>query len=180
MLRWAALLHDIGKPDTFTLDESGVGHFYGHAAKSAQLAGDILRRLKFDNASRERILLLVKNHGSRFEDGERGARRALARFGPEALLQLIELARADNLGKPASLSHRLAALDGFEAGVREAIARESCFSLRDLAVRGGDLLALGLSGRAVGEALEKLLEAVIDGRVPNEREALLEYLRGKH
>ena len=61
-LRWAALLHDIGKPVTRTTDEQGIDHFHGHAKVGAELANEILRRLKFDNDTRKKVVKLVEVH----------------------------------------------------------------------------------------------------------------------
>ena len=183
-LRWAALLHDSGKPDRFTLDEEGVGHFYRHAARSAEIAEGVMERLRFDNATRQKVTLLVRRHedlpwGSvPYPKGHmrRTIRRMMSAHGPEATAQLIALRRADLAGH-APEPEALAACDRAEALLHELQAEEACLTLRDMAVKGGDLLALGYEGRALGAALAFLLEAVVDERVPNEREALLGYLR---
>lgn len=175
-LRWAALLHDIGKPSTFTLDKHGEGHFYGHAPASVELADVVLRRLKFNNASRERILLLIKYHDVPIGTDEKRIKRWLGRFGEEFLLQLTALKRADNLAQSEDFRERQITLDEIEAAVARILESRECFSLRDLDVGGDDLIALGYRGRAVGDALSLLLNAVIDGEVQNEKKALLEYL----
>ena len=175
VLRLAALLHDVGKPPTFTLDEGG-GHFYGHAKAGAELADTILRRLRFDTATRERVVLLVREHCG-FELAERTVKRALNRLGPEAFFQLAGLMRADNLAQSPALRHRQAWIDAMERLGREILEKEACFSLRDLAVDGKDLIAAGRApGPELGAALKKLLDAVIDGKVTNEKAALLAYL----
>lgn len=175
VLRLAALLHDVGKPPTFTLDEGG-GHFYGHAKQSAEMADAILRRLRFDTATRERVVLLVREHCG-FELTERAVKRALNRLGPEAYFELAALMRADNLAQSPALRHRQAWIDEMEQLGREILEQEACFSLKDLSVRGDDLIAAGYApGPALGAALKLLLDAVIDGRAANEKAALLAYL----
>ena len=62
------------------------------------------------------------------------------------------------------------------AALDALLAEQPCFTLKDLAVNGRDLTAAGLKGKAIGEALQFLLEAVMDGRIPNEKEALLRFL----
>lgn len=176
VMRWSALLHDIGKPKCFTEDEEGIGHFYGHAGIGDALAEEVLGRLRFDNAARQRIRLLVKNHDTPLPQEEKGVKRLLNRFGPEAVEQLIRLHRADTAGQHPCCARRQAQFDRVTDLVQVVLARQACFSLKDLAVRGGDLIHLGLSGRQVGEALQTALEAVMDGRVANERGALLSYL----
>ena len=179
VLRMAALLHDVGKPDCFFTDAEGVGHFYGHAERGAELCDAILRRLRFDNESRARITQLVRQHGIRIEPNERSVLRCLRRFGPDFFFQLLALKRADTLAHAPGpkLDERMARYAALEALAHELLAREACFSLRDLAVNGRDVLAAGVSpGPAVGQALDALLSAVTDGLVPNERGALLAYL----
>ena len=177
-LRLAALLHDLGKPDCFFTDDAGVGHFYGHAERGAEIADALLRRLRFDNDSRERIGALVRYHDARIEPTERSVLRALRRFGADLFFDLTALKRADALAHAPGPDRdaRVQRSADLERLGRALLEREACFSLRDLAVNGGDLLAAGLSpGPAVGQALNALLDAVTDGRVANERAALLAY-----
>jgi len=177
VLRWAALFHDMGKPHCFSADEKGVGHFYGHAAQSAALAEEILGRLKFDNAARERITLLVKHHDTPLPTDEKGVKRLLNRFGPEMTRQLIDLHRADTAGQADICAYRYAEFDAAEALLDKLLEEAACFSLKQLAINGVDLLALGLQGRQVGSGLQLALGAVLDGKARNEREALLELVK---
>ena len=178
-LRLAALLHDVGKPACFFIGDDGLGHFYGHAAKGAELVEPLLRRLRFDSESRERITALVKLHDAQIEPTEKAVLHALRNFGAELFFQLLQLKRADALAHAPGekRDERLARNAALEALSRELLARNACFSLRDLAVRGADLLALGYApGPAVGAALNAMLDAVTDGLVPNEKDALLVWL----
>ena len=173
VLRWAMLLHDIGKPDCFTEDEQGVGHFYGHPARSAALAEEICRRMRMDKKSAQRIVTLVQWHDRDIPRTEKAVARAARQLGEETLRQLLAVKRADNRAQSALCRGRAAEIDKAEAILDGLVARQSCFSLRDLAVRGSDLTALGLHGPAVGETLQRLLDAVMDGEAPNEKESLL-------
>ena len=173
VLRWAMLLHDIGKPDCFTVDEHGTGHFYGHPARSAELAEAICRRLRMDKKSAQRIVTLVRWHDRDIPRTEKAVARAARQLGEDTLRQLLAVKRADNRAQSPLCRGRAADINRAEAILDDLLARQSCFSLRELAVRGNDLTALGLRGPAVGEALQKLLDAVMDGSVPNERPALL-------
>lgn len=177
VLRCAMLLHDVGKPGSFTLDGQGVGHFYGHPAVSRELADRMLRRLKCATDFRETVVRLVEWHDRDIPRTDKAIRRALRVLGEEDLRRLILVKRADNLGQAPEYWDRQGELDKAEAILDRLLAEDACFSLKQLAVRGGDLLALGLSGPAVGRALEDLLEKVMDGALPNERDALLEDLR---
>ena len=179
VLRLTMLLHDVGKPETFFTDEAGVGHFYGHAEKGEALAERILRRLRCDNATRERVCLLIHYHAIQPPQTERAMRRLLAKVGEETVRQLLDCWRADC----ADRADAVLAADipcGTLIGTAERILEEllaeptPCFDVKSLAVNGRDILALGLSpGPAVGRVLGTLLEEVMDGSLANEREALL-------
>lgn len=172
-LRWAALLHDIGKIPTFTLDENGRGHFYGHAERSAAMAEDILRRLTAPNRLREDAVCLIKNHMVRLAPDRKSLRRLLSRLGPDQTRRLLQLQQADNASKgvgeeDSETFRQLYAL------LDDLLAEENCFGLRDLAVKGGDLMALGITVRQIGSCLRYLLGEVLDERAPNGRQELLD------
>ena len=172
-LRCAALLHDVGKPAVFTVDEHGVGHFHGHGAVSETMADQMLRRLKCATELRETVVRLVAWHDRNIPRTDKAIRRALGKLGQRDLRRLIALKRADNLAQSPAYFGRQRELDKGEAILERLLAENACFSLRQLAVRGDDLTALGLSGPAVGRMLQTLLERVLDGEAPNEREALM-------
>ena len=179
ILRWTMLLHDLGKPDTFTIDEKGAGHFYGHYRESAKKAERIMDRLRFDNRSRKLILTLVERHDSELAMSGRSVRRNLHRYGEEALRLLLQVKRADNLAQAPEFRDRQELLSQWEQLLNMELLSESCFSLKQLCVKGDDLMKLGITGKAVGQGLERLLELVIDEALPNERSALLEYAKEK-
>ena len=174
-LRCAALLHDVGKPNSFTLDENGVGHFYGHASISCRLTDAMLQRLKFSTALREQILRLVEWHDRLICPTAKGLRRALRILGETDLRLLLDLKRADNLAQASAFRGRQEEISHAERILGQLLEEDACFSLKHLAVRGSDLLTLGLSGPAVGAMLNRLLDQVVDGDLPNERDALLRY-----
>lgn len=176
VLRWAALLHDIGKVDTFTMDDRGQGHFYGHADKSAEMANDILRRLKAPNTLREQVVQLVKLHMLQLEPEKKSIRRWMNRLSGAGIdiEHLLSLQAADMGSKGTGKPDDTQTLHEIFQLAEEIKAENACISLRDLAVNGHDLTALGYTGKAIGQALQRLLEAVLDERLPNEKEALLE------
>lgn len=176
-LRWAALLHDIGKPVCFTVAEDGVGHFYGHAEKSVELAKSILFRLRFDNAVKERMLTLIKYHDTPILPDKKPLKRLMSKLGEDMIFQLLDLKRADTLGHSELCQGRLAEYDELKKSVRAILEEESCLSLRDLRINGNDLIKLGLRGKSIGTALDSCLFAVLDETVPNERDALLAFVR---
>ena len=177
ILRWAAFFHDIGKPESFSLDENGAGHFYGHAALSKSIADPIMRRLKFDNATRERVLTLIEHHDTQFRPEKKLIKRYLNRLGEDALRQLLLLKRADTMGHAPSCQYRIQEVERSQTIIEQIIAEESCFSLKDLAVDGNDMIDLGLKGKSIRAALDFLLNAVIDEQIPNEHTQLLRYYK---
>ena len=190
VLRLAALLHDIAKPKTKTVDENGRAHFYYHAKLGAKMAGEILRDLKFDNDTIRSVTHLIEYHDDRriyggedgltFADAERGRRkirRAMNRIGSEDFLLLLELMRADAKGKLEKPNEgtelALRGLDEAERYYGEILAAGECISLKDLKITGRDLIAMGYTpGPQLGEKLNELLQAVVDDPSLNTREAL--------
>ena len=178
-LRWAALLHDVGKPACFTLDEQGQGHFYGHAEKSAELADAILRRLKAPTVLREQVVMLVQLHMVQIPPEYKAVRRWMSRLQSTHIdiEQLLALQAADMGSKGTGKAHDTIHLHQI-ANLAHDIRNEfACISLRDLAVNGHDLLQLGYSGPQIGQTLQYLLNQVLDENVPNEKNALLALLQ---
>ena len=180
--RWAALLHDAGKPACFTVDGAGQGHFYGHAKPGAEIARAALTRLKFDRDTVNRVSRLVELHDYPMDppndSPERAVKKLIGKLGEEDFFRLLELKRADALAHHPDYRGRAAACDRIGALARELLARKAVFSLKDLAVNGRDLLDLGFPrGPMIGQSLNALLEAVLSGTLPNERETLLEAAR---
>jgi len=179
VLRMTMLLHDIGKPQCFTVDERGTGHFYGHSERSCALADAMLRRLKCSTQFRETVVRLVEWHDREIPRTEKGIRRALRALGEEDLRRLIAVKRADNLAQAPAYRDTQREIEKAEEILERQLAEDCCFSLKQLAVKGSDLIALGYSGPVVGKLLAELLDGVVDGILPNEREALLAEIRRK-
>lgn len=174
-LRWAALLHDCGKPAAKTMGLDGTAHFYGHVKESLKLADQILSRLRFSNRGREAILTLVQYHGEVYPVSEKRLKKLLGKLGETAVFQLFQLSKADLAAQsPHLYEERLSHIEESQALAREILSREECLTLRDLAVNGKDLLAMGIpQGPEMGKLLSSLLEEVLEGSLPNERDALL-------
>lgn len=175
-LRWAALLHDVGKVPCFATDETGRGHFYGHAEVGAELADGILRRLKAPNALREDVVALICGHMAR-RLTKKSLRRLVSRMGFDMALSMLRLQEADMGSKGTGEAEEENVFPQLYGLLEEIRQEDTCLSVKDLAVDGNDLMALGLTGKAVGDALQSLLEQVLDEALPNEKEALLSYLR---
>ncbi|MBR3056467.1 MAG: HD domain-containing protein [Clostridiales bacterium] len=174
ILRTTMLLHDIAKPLCFQLGDDGIGHFYGHQRVSADLADEILRRLKVDTKTRETVVELVKIHDMTLEPERRIVRKRLSRFGEEMLRLLISVKRADIKAHSSLSQYRLAEIDGFEALMNEVIEEAMCFSYSDMEVDGKDLMELGIPpGPHLGEIKKQLLDEIMEETIPNEKELLL-------
>lgn len=171
-LRLALLLHDIEKPACYT----PVGHFYGHATESAKTANAILHRLRFDNETIHTVTTLIGVHCDPLTPSQKQIKKFLRKLGAQMVKLLIEHHRGDNIAQtPEVAAERLPVWDEVEAMVDRILAEEQCFSLKDLAVNGSDLVALGIEkGPRIGVLLNQLLDEVISGNLPNERETLLE------
>lgn len=171
-LRWAALLHDCGKPDTFHLDETGRGHFHGHAQKSAEIADALLLSLRAPTALRERVVFLIAHHMTELTPDKKLLRRRLGKYGTRAVFDLLTLQKADFGGKGTTED-----TDSFSAVshlLEEILSEDACLTIKDLDINGRDLLAMGFpAGKALGACLAHLLELVQDEQLPNDREALL-------
>jgi tRNA nucleotidyltransferase (CCA-adding enzyme) len=178
VLRLTMFLHDIGKPGCFTRDAKGIGHFYGHASQSAELAQTILKRLRYDKKTVRTVVELIRCHDLPLPPDERFLRRRLNRLGEEKLRLLFQVAAADTMGKNQADRSRLETLKNAERLLDMILTQEQCFSLSSLAVGGKDLLLEGIpEGPAVGDMLQTLLSAVIDGKCSNSRTELLQYVR---
>ena len=183
-LRWAALLHDVGKPGVFTLDEEGHGHFYGHAKAGAVLADEILRRLKAPNALRRQVTQLVELHMIHFETQRQPLRRWLSRLGAEAFSDLLTLQEADMGSKGTGKGRKTPYFGKIREMLDQLEQEETCLSVKDLAINGNDLLDMGYpTGKALGACLQDLLQLVMEEVLPNDpavlRERAKEGLRGR-
>ena len=174
VLRWAALLHDAGKPHCFTEDERG-GHFYRHGEISGQIAARAMQALRCDRKTYDRVLLLVKLHDTVWNGKARQIKRTVSHIGIDATRQLLLLHRADVTAQAEiHRAERVAHANGMLAELDALEAQDACMSLKQLAIRGDDLIALGCpQGREIGNVLRALLGQVMDGALGNTREALI-------
>lgn len=175
------LFHDMGKPLCYTEDAFGIGHFYGHPEISAQIALRVMKKLRYDNHTAMQVHDLVKNHGVELSPNLNVIRRRLAAWGEETVRRLVQIKMADvSAQAPEFQVDRLRALMETNRCIDEIVARKLCFSLKDLAVNGRDLMAVGISpGITVGKTLYWLLGLVIDGKADNKRDVLLKLAKNK-
>lgn len=175
VLRLAVLLHDVAKPVCITTDEAGQNHFKGHPEEGARMARKILRRLKFDNDTTDRVCLLIRWHDDRPKLSQRNVRRVISRLGTDSMEDLFAVKRADTLGQSLyQRREKLDYVDEFERLYHEVLEKNQCVTKKDLAVNGRDLIALGMEpGPRLGEVLDALFERVLDTPELNTREQLL-------
>lgn len=182
-LMWAALLHDIAKPSTFTVDEAGSGHFYGHPEAGCELSRAVMRRLSCGNDLMRDVALLIKYHDKPLRPERIDILRMMQLMAaqgvdvPRLMGELFDLKRADTLGKAPACFYYVEEIERMRELCRELLANREAYSVKTLDIAGGDLIAAGMApGPAVGAALKRALEATIVGAVPNEKAELLAYL----
>lgn len=179
LVRWATMLHDVGKPPTFFTDETGRGHFYGHGDAGAEIASRIMKRLKMPTAFSRDVVTLVRYHDCEVAPAKRSIRKMIAKLGSEELFRpLCDIRIADCLAHAPE--HRGGAQRAQETlRVFEQMQREKeAFGIRDLAIDGKTVMACGVAqGPAVGRILAAAFEAVSDERIENESRALTEFVR---
>lgn len=178
-LRWAALLHDIGKPNCASRDQNGIIHFYGHHRESVRMANDILHRLHFDSETARDILTLIENHDVRIENTPPGVKRMMAKTGAYLFEKLLLLQEADNLAKNEKFfREKKKRLDETFEIYSRVLSEHQPYMLSDLTVNGRDLIKIGYKpGRMLGDCLKKLLDEVIINPELNRREYLLSAAR---
>lgn len=178
--RLAVFFHDFGKPFSYQDEDDGVRHFKEHAKHSAEVTDFIMKRLRFDNDTREKVVELVHYHDATFEVGNKYVKRWLNKIGEEQFRRLLEVKIADCKAQNLDLSEEtLTKIYKIKEILEEVLLEESCFSLKALSVKGHDLIDIGYKpGRALGAALQRLLDCVIADEVENNKEDLLTLAKG--
>lgn len=178
--RYAALFHDAGKPVCKTTGADGVDHFYGHQKVSERMSKDIMRRLKMDNATIDRVARIVLYHDYGI-DGQDDAtnikafRRFVAKMGLENMPDFFVIRRADMAGQSDyDLENRTKCIDTMEQLYATIRDEEHCLKISDLAIDGKALMELGMKpGRDMGDMLKFLLEIVLDSPELNQKDILV-------
>ena len=177
VLRLTMLLHDIAKPQCLTVDEKGITHFHGHEEMGAEMSRVILRRLRMDNDTTDKVCRLVRFHdyGNGVAPDRRIVRRAVNKIGEDLFADFLLVKKADLLAQSMYLrEEKLSNLAAWDACYREIREAEECISLRTLAVNGKDLIAAGLQpGRELGDILKQLLDEVLENPEKNEKDYLI-------
>lgn len=176
-LRLSALFHDIGKPDTFTIDEEGIGHFYGHHKLSADMAREILIRWKSPKDLIHKVSILIENHMTQHDNfKEKGLKRLISRVGEEEIFTLLELQKADAIG--SNENYDISGLIEREIKINHIINSKEAYEKKQLAIDGRDVIELGYKqGKKIGEILDYLLEQVLENPELNNKETLIKIVK---
>lgn len=174
-IRLAVLLHDVGKPECYTCDSDGIGHFYSHGEFGAKEADRILRNLKFSNQVISDVCQLIKYHDADINDNDRFIKKWLNKIGEVQFKRLLQVKYADVMGQSDYLrEYKLKKLKAIESNMKRVLSEKQCFSLKQLAVNGEDLMEAGIhDGKKIGEVLEGLLEQVMDNQLENTKDILI-------
>lgn len=180
-VRLAVFFHDFGKPHSYQDGEDGIRHFKGHGKVSAEIADSIIKRLRFDNETRNNVVELVYYHDATFEVGKKYVKRWLNKIGEKQFRRLLEVRKADIKGQnPDYEKSRIEKVNNIESILEEIIQEQECFSLKDLAVNGDDVKqTMNLKeGKNVGYWLNEILKRVIDGELKNNKDDLIYWMTG--
>ncbi len=177
IVRMAALLHDIAKPKCITIDKNNQGHFYLHPIKSMYMGESILKRLKYSNEEISKINYLVKHHDTTLSTNQKSIRKNYAKtpnLDEELFYSLIDLINAD---KKDHINGELIDLNKVKYFINKIKEENDCLKISDLAIDGNDLLNLGYKGKEIGDTLSLLLKIVIEEKLENKEDKIIEYLK---
>lgn len=173
VVNMALLLHDIGKPECYTEDETG-GHFKGHGPVSASIAEKVLDSLRFDKRSKNDIVQLVLYHDIEFIPTEKFVKKWLNKIGQEQFERLIEVRNADIAGHHPNMQEKSYEIVRQISSILDKVLEEKqCFTIKDLKINGTDIITLGVpEGKKIGDTLHFLLDGVLSGEIPNDYDEL--------
>ena len=176
LLRRTLFFHDIGKPPCMKLDETGRGHFKQHDRVGAEMTEKIMKRLRYDKRTIADTVKLIAYHSKKLKN-RTDVKKMLSVMGDKLFFKLMELKKCDNSAKNPFVADENHVFDSYMEMAREMIANNECRSIKGLAVKGTDLMALGLEGEEIGTILEEILQLVMEERLTNEKRALMKYIR---
>jgi tRNA nucleotidyltransferase (CCA-adding enzyme) len=174
-LRLTMLFHDIAKPFTYSKDEKGVAHYKDHAQKGAEMAREILNRLKFNKKTIQRVTKLIEYHDYEFTDNDVRIKQFLQKFGTDDVDALFAVKRANYYAKNPAYVSELTKIDEDYARVKAACRKTSFVKKNELKITGKDLLELGVPQENVGKVLDEIYELIINGKLKNNREKMIDY-----
>lgn len=175
-VRVAMFFHDISKPDCFYMDENGRGHFKGHALKSAEMTSEILKRLRFSSRDIKDIVSIICHHSDEI-NSKPEIKLLLNEVGEKNFFDLLNTQRADSMSKQEFCLKRLKKSDWQEKTAKEILRNKECYTLKDLAINGNELIKLGFRDREIGQLLERLLKEVVYENLLNDKISLINYIK---
>lgn len=180
IIRLTMLLHDIGKPSVKTTDENGKDHFKTHAAAGEKIAAQVLKRFKASNDIFDKVTSLIKYHQSVENVDDIRIKRWLSKIGEEKTRMLFDVRIADLMAhNPAKTDYEIQKLTELKSELEEILNAGEAYKISDLAVNGNDIASLGFNGREIGEQLDEILALVIDGKLENSKEKIINFLIDK-
>ena len=178
-LRLAMLFHDIAKPFTFSKDENGVSHYKNHAQKGAQMAREILNRLKFNKKIIQKVTKLIEYHDYSIPENEVLVRQFLSKFGPEDIEDLYKVKKANYYAKSPTYTTELSKIEEEFLRLKSATRKSSFIKKNELKISGKDLLELGVEQDKVGTIMENIYNGILKGKLKNNREKLIDFIINK-
>ena len=177
-LRYSALLHDIAKPIVQTFDEKGIAHYKTHEIVGADMARDILTRMKLPVKLINTVVEIIKKHMILYKDvTDKKFNKLLSEMGYNNLWRLIEHSIADNSSKNNEV---VSTENDFHERLKRAVEKQMQVTVNDLAINGKDLIELGFTGKEVGEIKKELLDKYLSEEIQNNKEEMLEYVKEKY
>lgn len=189
-MRLAALLHDIGKPDSAWVGEDGYRHFYAnpeipgaedHEDISARMAYEYMKRMAYPNERINRVVGMIQNHMFPYFSSETGARKFLNTAGDsQTAYDLMDLREADSHGKNSGQINESdkSQLDLGRSLLDKVLSQNNAFTAKNLLINGNDLIQMGIEpGPQMGYIIQKLVEAVIEDPSLNTKDGLTQYVK---
>ena len=175
-LRRALFFHDIGKPNCAKFDERGKGHFKGHPQASAEMARHIMKELRYDSKSIAETTLLIKWHGEKIKNRTE-IKKLLNQLGEKRFIKLLAMKSCDDSAKNPFVKDGIPRYLEIAQIAGEIIGSGECYSLKQLAVSGAELEKIGFQGREIGDALKEILNLIIENKLENNRESIMDYFK---
>ena len=177
-LRYSALLHDIAKPIVQTFDEKGIAHYKTHEIVGADMARDILTRMKLPVKLINTVVEIIKKHMILYKDvTDKKFNKLLSEMGYNNLWRLIEHSIADNSSK----NNEVVSIENdFHERLKRAVEKQMQVTVSDLAIKGNDLIELGFVGTEIGKVKGELLDKYLSEEIQNKKEEMLNYVKEKY
>lgn len=177
-LRYSALLHDMAKPIVQIFDEEGIAHYKTHEIVGADMARDILTRLKLPVKLIDTVVEIIKKHMVLYKDiTDKKFNKLLSEMGYDNLLRLIEHSIADNSSKNNEV---VSTENDLHERLKRAVEKQMQVTVNDLAINGKDLIELGFNGKEIGEIKKELLDKYLSEEIQNNKEEMMEYVKEKY